>query len=65
MSEWISVKDQMPENRQYVDILVDGRYRKTDYEYEGDGVFYEDNYDITYSVGSVTHWMPLPKPPVK
>ncbi len=63
MSEWISVKEKMPEKRQYVDILVDGRWRRTDYEYEGDGIFYEDNHDITYSVGSVTHWMPLPEQP--
>ena len=58
MSEWISVKDKMPE----LDVAVlvhTGSGMRIDKAYDfGDGVsFYEDLY------GDATHWMPLPSKP--
>lgn len=62
MSEWISVKDRLPEP--YVAVLV---WEKDDTK-EG-GFAYVDRHDgEVWKIGSlgngaVTHWMPLPEPP--
>ena len=62
MSEWISVKDKMPEpnvivlcctNKGYVDTDSFGRYSK---------VFLKCD-DMEGKVGQVIAWMPLPEPP--
>ena len=60
--EWISVKDSLP-NRQ-VNVLVASKHNfvciasltnnhKNNKFYDGDGL----------AINSITHWMPLPKPP--
>jgi hypothetical protein len=64
MSEWISVKDRLPENEvdAILAILLNGNYyvmigRRSGYVwdiYTLDGIQW---------VNSVTHWMPLPEPP--
>lgn len=66
MSEWISVKDRLPE--------VDGLYL-TCYKFRNDGRLFMEvlaYYAIDlkphfqhegYSGLTVTHWMPLPEPP--
>lgn len=74
MSEWISVKDRLPET--YGDYIVVACDEGCPY---GEGIWYStvvvvaDYYDgcWTWEQGSteydlsglVTHWMPLPKPP--
>lgn len=67
MSEWISVKDKLPEEGQKVlcyepDVFPDERYR-SDYDvavYEN-GRWETSNYLGAYKP---THWMPLPPPPL-
>jgi hypothetical protein len=62
MSEWISVKDRLPENGQRVLC-----YNKYMYVKDYDCVFYDGDFNWTGSrigqIEGVTHWMPLPKPP--
>lgn len=60
MTDWISVKDRLPEDRE--DVLLCGPnclpcigwYRR-----ESDGFLSLDSEDDVYP----THWMPLPPPP--
>ena len=66
MSEWISVDDRLPVNKQEVDVYCG--YRLTDCEFtngsfhdlilDGDGDF-----DHLEQLNGVTHWTPLPSPP--
>ena len=62
MSEWISVKDRLPEVR----IIVLAYAAQTNGIYfafrERDSENFV-NYDSGYYLNTVTHWMPLPKPP--
>lgn len=63
MSEWINVKDRLPEKDNYV-LYTD----KEGNIYLGqlvsgmDKEIYWSHYDLLYD-DDVTHWMPLPKPP--
>ena len=62
--EWISVKDRLPERNQNVLITREKpfhTYLLT--AFQRDGVFHSNQDAIM--LGKVTHWMPLPKPPVK
>ena len=68
MSKWISVKDKLPEDRKWV-MYVDpeltysngriqlcfGMYFEDEEYWESDGLISK----------KVTHWQPLPKPPIK
>lgn len=59
MSEWISVKDRLPEPHECVLICTKSGVVDTD-------VFQEQMMPQTYFNyynESVTHWMPLPDPP--
>ena len=63
-SEWISVKDRLPEKYKLVLCYKDGKTRIGYYigaEYVK-GVAAFADYSHTRSFG-VTHWMPLPEPP--
>lgn len=68
MSEWIGVKDKLPETHEAV--LLHGRscncvaYLDTYGEWVPEGV--ESSYDmarVVLQIGHPTHWMPLPQPP--
>ena len=64
VAEWISVKDRLPERNQNVLIAREKpfhTYLLT--AFQRDGVFHSNQDAIM--LGKVTHWMPLPKPPVK
>lgn len=69
MSEWISVKDRLPEEGDYVLGIVSGHngiIKFTDawmlVHYDADEKeWWADEYDIEGC--SVTHWMPIPEPP--
>ena len=65
-NEWISIKDRLPENFQYIIV---GRVDEPNVM---EIVSYQDSYASSYYWGSgthifakPTHWMPLPKPPTK
>lgn len=56
MSEWISVKDRMPELRKNI-LCISLRSKEAFVNsIERDGYWFYDN-------GFITHWMPLPEPP--
>lgn len=56
MSDWISVKDKLPENEKLV--LVSYKKRSMDV------VWYNHNQKMWMkNFATVTHWMPLPEPP--
>jgi len=73
MSEWISVKDRLPENNDDV-LVTDGEdcavlfFHKNDNKWKyGYGLLEAYNYDggacIEAETQGMTHWMPLPEPP--
>lgn len=73
MSEWISVKDKLPQKYDRV-LVTDGK--QVCLHYKQSGVNFADarghdlycscdlNHDrCDFVEGQITHWMPLPKPP--
>lgn len=63
-NKWISVKDRLPEEGQKV-IVFDNEYKTVDtYEFEDSKFLYRDSYHTDDYTNFVTHWMPLPKPPI-
>ena len=61
MSEWISVKEKMPTEYEYV-LIFDGGDIQIDSlvdDQEKPGLIWEYNFDNP----GITHWMPLPEPP--
>lgn len=71
MTEWISVKDRLPEvEESRLFLLKDrnemfiGKLRKhTLYEKYMYAIELDVGYDESFSVSEVTHWMPLPELP--
>ena len=65
-SEWISVKDRLPERGQAV-LCYRGDFRgdmMNTYVYLGSGNWEDDyGYRGTAEHEGITHWMPLPEPP--
>lgn len=67
---WINIKDELPNTGEYVDIATCSFGRNTrrfDFKYEGNGVFYNNNYDKTYTTeagyNQVTYFIRVPEPP--
>lgn len=62
-SEWISVKDRLPDK--YVNVLVYTEckdiFTAAAVETDAESIKWEDDYG--YLDDDVTHWMPLPEPP--
>ena len=61
-SEWISVKDRLPEDWCPVLVMV----RETEMPLLGsyrENVWFHEMWNTTFINGAVTHWMPLPQPP--
>lgn len=56
MSEWISVKDRLPNEKTRVLVFVPHGNRKIDIDGMVGRIWVRWN-------GRVTHWMPLPEPP--
>lgn len=64
--EWISVKDRLPENNEYI-LLYDSSLGLV---YEGKllpgDFYYSQRAGYSKDIGDgceITHWLPLPKPP--
>jgi len=74
MSEWISVKDRLPEKPDFDWVLVQTKMSPENYygvphiAELRNGIWFTDMLDDpmekTLSI-NVTHWMPLPEPPSK
>ena len=63
-SEWISVKDRLPEGMDWVlCACVDREVRILCYDYIMDDWDIHLRPNSCYAKGFVTHWMPLPQPP--
>lgn len=61
--EWISVKDELPKEHKWV-ILASVQYQVTTFRIFMDGIFVNPDLDY-FEIKFITHWMPLPKPPVE
>ena len=63
---WLDVKKHEPDIGEIVDIYTDYGGRYLDYEYEGNGMFYNNNLDDTKEVNNteyaVTHFIRIPNP---
>ena len=57
---WISVDERLPEVGQWVLVLIDAETLV--FQFMGGSWSNEDEY--IFAVSDVTHWMPLPPPPV-
>lgn len=76
MSEWISVKDRLPEKDGWYLVFAPGYWGNSQI-YGLDGLAYSNfkqNYKVHWGIergsgrgypGIVTHWMPLPEPPME
>ena len=63
---WISVKDKMPmlvETVLFTGKRYDGGWLGTKRGYFDGTEWYADDAGTIYATTTVTHWMPLPKPP--
>ena len=58
MSEWISVKDRLPDTCVCVLVHYDDGNMLVD-EIGSDGEWIDEDFNC----GNITHWMPLPEPP--
>lgn len=65
MSEWISVKDRLPEINVDVLICVNFTVHSVTFKHCSVALFDGTSWDAdgSYSRNSVSHWMPLPKLP--
>lgn len=59
MSEWISIKDRLPESDKKV-LITDGRNMMVSWYYRWNGMI---RWVDTLYVRDITHWMPLPESP--
>ena len=67
--KWISVKDRLPLNEEWV-LCCDNAHQNTNYKFfvarlSSDRKYWEgpSDFDIYKPLENVTHWMPLPEPP--
>jgi hypothetical protein len=58
--QWVPVTDGLPEENKYVDILIDGKIRRTNCLHRN-GTFYLNVY--MEQAKNVTHYMDIPLPP--
>jgi len=67
MCEWISVKDRLPRLGvgERVGYVYDGKNIRTDVYFPGYNGRWESENALGFYINenSITHWIPLPKPP--
>ena len=57
--KWISVKDRLPEDERHVLVWVKDGYSLIDWTFNG-------KWQVNpYMRNDITHWMPLPEPPLE
>lgn len=66
MSEWISVKDRLPEGEDHCIVWAPESFPKNSKcviaeFYDDNNTFYSESSD--YPMGDITHWILTPKPP--
>lgn len=62
MSEWVSVKDGLPDDGETVLTYKNGIVEVQVYEKKRNGwISWQGNW--FWSMATVSHWMPLPEPP--
>ena len=61
VQEWISVTERLPLNDTYIHVTTDGVVVPA---YWHNDRFYAFTASGVATVGRVTHWMPLPEPPI-
>jgi hypothetical protein len=62
---WISVKERMPKLYEWTLVVIAGVVQKTAANYAGDTWDWFDDEADSAPCEVVTHWMPLPDPPVE
>ena len=71
MSEWISVKDRLPEYGEPVIIVANGVTQHVTYMLDGDDdesfvwfepVYFEHDDELKIPYHKISSWMPLPEP---
>ena len=67
MNEWISVEDRLPESAgEWVLVYADGAYNCIGYTLQAGFHDWCSNRDgLNVCIEDITHWQPLPEPPVK
>jgi len=65
--EWIKVTDLDPkENHEVIICICDNSVGTAIYEETENGwEFVNDRYGSEFNQSEITHWMPLPEPPIK
>ena len=58
MSNWIDVKDRLPEEGSYLCFMKNGYVKMCYFE----NLEWRDMWQVFFT-GTVTHWQPLPEPP--
>lgn len=64
--EWISVEDGLPDDLDYVDILINAKRRVVDVEFDSESKtwsYWKARVGWKEIKNNVTHWMPVPQPP--
>jgi len=61
--EWISVEDRLPDNERRVAIVYKYKDSNIVKTYIGEYNPFEKRWINTLDDITITHWMPLPKPP--
>jgi len=61
-TQWISIKEDLPETEQDV-LIYDQNYGIVTAWFDGSDFRFELGYDEVFVFETVTHWMPLPEKP--
>ena len=62
-SQWISVKERLPETYTNVIVLHENGHTGIEWRYKHSPCYKTANFLFDPLYGEVTHWMPLPEPP--
>lgn len=63
MSEWISVKERVPINSSPVLVFSKNIIIKAYYYNKYENWYSYPDFDSSYTLDHITHWMELPEPP--